>query len=121
MRAALCQPARRQLTPPPPNSSCAATGGPGWPRNAGWGSETDVCTWEGVHCDPQGYVDALVLFANALVGELPASLTTLAHLTKLDLSVNALTGPIPGGIGTLGLTDLYAAVGVTSVFLRIAR
>ena len=34
-----------------------ATGGDKWHNNAGWGSETDHCTWFGVTCLEHDHVD----------------------------------------------------------------
>ena len=44
-------------------------GGIFWARTTNWLSEKDVCTWEGVGCNAENYVDILNLDENKMVGE----------------------------------------------------
>jgi len=62
-----------------------------WRATDNWNAETDPCWdhWYGVTCNEHGYVIALELADNGLVGELPANLGELRYLVKLDLSTTA--------------------------------
>ena len=75
-----------------------ATGGPGWQRKGGWGSDRPVCRWQGVTCGSfadSGPVTRLELWDNNLQGIVPESLAELRDLKVLDLSKNKLTGTLP--------------------------
>jgi len=75
-----------------------ATGGPGWQRKGGWGSDRPVCRWQGVRCGSfadSGPVTRLELWDNNLQGIVPESLAELRDLKVLDLSKNKLTGTLP--------------------------
>ncbi len=74
--------------------------GEAWERSAGWLSDADPCTWEGVTCE-RGRVTGLRLPRNHLRGTLPAEIGLLAYLGDLDLSGNALTGALPVDLGNL--------------------
>ena len=74
--------------------------GEAWERSAGWLSDADPCTWEGVTCE-RGRVTGLRLPRNHLHGTLPAESGLLAYLEHLDLSGNALTGALPVELGNL--------------------
>jgi hypothetical protein len=82
----------------------AATQGAQWKNATGWGNTADVCNWHGIFCDfldgnPQRpVVNGLSLEDNNLRGTLPASLSQLQHLRRLDVSRNALTGDVPEGL-----------------------
>jgi hypothetical protein len=79
----------------------AATGGGGWVRRDGWGTRQPVCEWAGVWCDfidgdaNRPVVASLSLRSNNLRGVLPGSLSSLQHLTSLDVSANHLSGELP--------------------------
>lgn len=88
------------------NADCAAlaqlyraTGGTGWTRQAGWGTESDPCTWYGVTCNTTGII-GLNLAQNGLSGAIPAEIGTLNSLERLDLFGNDLTG-LPTHIANL--------------------
>lgn len=78
-----------------------ATGGPNWKRNAGWGSKSSPCEWEGVWCDfldgdeGRRVISHLNLSDNNMRGVLPDSIASLAHLKGVDLVHNQLTGRVP--------------------------
>ena len=111
----------------------AGTGGPRWTRQAGWGSATSVCDWDGVFCDyadgdaKRPFVAALNLALNNLEGTLPLSLTTLPRLQTLNVAGNRLSGPLPEPLlqrwdeqhlelsaGGNAFTNLVARVSMTS-------
>ncbi len=84
----------------------AATNGPLWRDHTGWLRTITPCSWYGVAC-VDGHVSALVLPANNLVDTLPAALSDLAGLQRLDLHGNDLAGPLPATLGNLSaLQDL---------------
>jgi hypothetical protein len=84
----------------------AATGGPNWINNTGWGVTKNPCNWFGVGC-LGNRVTSIVLEqtpndpGNNLVGSLPAALGNLTALRTLDLASGELTGGIPTTIGRL--------------------
>ena len=75
-----------------------------------WSADTPIADWEGVRrrgTDPQ-YVGTLALADLGLDGTIPAVLSGLADLRRLDLDGNALTGTIPAALGSLeDLEQLY--------------
>jgi hypothetical protein len=69
----------------------AATKGPKWHSNAGWGSAAGTeCEWYGVRCR-DGHVTGLELQENGLVGEIPSEAVELKWLTSAWLWRNELT------------------------------
>jgi hypothetical protein len=79
-----------------------STAGASWIASDGWGSATSPCGWFGVHCDDGNTtVQALLLFANNLQGTLCDDLSQLTGVTRLDLFANPLVGTIPAAIGQL--------------------
>jgi hypothetical protein len=77
-----------------------ATDGPHWKHKRHWGSDKPICTWTGVSCGwpdgwLMGHVRELRLPENRLRGTLPASLSSLSMLIRLDLARNELTGEVP--------------------------
>ena len=75
-----------------------------------WSADTPIAEWEGVRrrgTNPQ-YVGTLYLPDLGLDGSIPAALSGLADLRRLDLDGNALTGGIPAALGSLeDLEQLY--------------
>ena len=71
------------------------TGGESWLVKDGWLTDSDYCDWHGIKCDEDGFVSAIELNRNNLVGKFPSdSLTELKYLETLDVSENELTGPM---------------------------
>jgi len=60
-----------------------------------WSSSIDCCHWEGIACDPAGYVTHIWLPSKGLKGSISPSLGNLTHLSHLNLSHNSLSGPLP--------------------------
>ena len=73
------------------------TKGGAWSSGCRWSFEsTDVCTWERIKCDMNGYIGQLNLFSCNLAGSLPPSLWgALSNLTVIDIGHNAITGELP--------------------------
>lgn len=90
-----------------------STNGASWANNTGWadgaaGTDCDVCAWPGVYCNGNGRVAQLYLYANNLVGTLPAEIGDLTSLYELDLSGNQLSGLLSTAISHLsGLNLTY--------------
>ncbi len=75
-----------------------------------WDLETPVANWHGVTV-LNDQVIAINLLFNNLDGTIPASLSKLISLEKLELSFNKLTGTIPAEIGTLNNLQVFAING----------
>ncbi|CAH8391593.1 unnamed protein product [Eruca vesicaria subsp. sativa] len=101
---------------------------------ASWTHDGDLCnSFNGVTCNPQGFVDKIVLwntslagtltpslsglksirvltlFGNRFTGNLPLDYSKLQTLWTINVSSNALSGPIPefiGGLSSLRFLDL---------------
>ncbi|KAF8059007.1 hypothetical protein N665_1235s0015 [Sinapis alba] len=101
---------------------------------ASWTLDGDLCnSFNGVTCNPQGFVDKIVLwntslagtltprlsglksirvltlFGNRFTGNLPSDYSKLQTLWTINVSSNALSGPIPefvGGLSSLRFLDL---------------
>ncbi|XP_056863058.1 probable LRR receptor-like serine/threonine-protein kinase At1g12460 [Raphanus sativus] len=101
---------------------------------ASWTLDGDHCdTFNGVTCNPEGFVDKIVLwntslagtltprlsglnsirvltlFGNRFTGNLPSDYSKLQTLWTINVSSNALSGPIPefiGGLSSLRFLDL---------------
>ncbi|PRP76723.1 putative leucine-rich repeat receptor-like protein kinase, partial [Planoprotostelium fungivorum] len=71
-----------------------STNGDFWRNNTNWNT-SDVCSFNGVICNLDGYVTQIKLPHNNLTGVLSSRLGDLSNLTNLDLSTNNITGPIP--------------------------
>ena len=74
-----------------------------------WSATTALTTWQGVRAsgEPQR-VQRLLLGGLGLNGSLPAALSRLTELRRIDLYENALIGPVPPALGRLSkLTGLY--------------
>ena len=78
-----------------------ATGGPNWARNANWGTNAPLISWDGVRVNAAGRVVRLDLSSNNLSDTIPPELGNLARLVHLGLQNNSLTGPIPPQLGSL--------------------
>ncbi|KAL4529628.1 hypothetical protein Ndes2437B_g08800 [Nannochloris sp. 'desiccata'] len=65
----------------------------------GWNASTPVCLWTGVSCNAEGRVVTVTLACNGCStkasGNLPPALSTLVHLTSLDLQYNEFSGSLP--------------------------
>jgi hypothetical protein len=81
-----------------------ATNGPGWYKQHNFLSERDECEWndreEGYFigagdCNNDGFITALALWGNNLVGALPEELGTLSTITTFSLYDNNMRGPPP--------------------------
>ena len=84
------------------------TRGGEWTNNDGWGTDTPVGSWYGVTANEQSRVTAIDLSENALSGQLPEDLGSLAFLTELRVHGNAaLSGPIPASLSALGIQTLH--------------
>jgi hypothetical protein len=77
-----------------------STNGAGWTDSTGWKTDSDPCTWYGVHC-AIGHVIWLHLTNNQLSGAITAEIGNLTNLTQLNLGGNQLSGSIPTEIGNL--------------------
>jgi Leucine-rich repeat (LRR) protein len=97
-----------------PQSECEAlqalynsTNGPGWKNKTGWYTNDKPCSWKGVTCS-EGYVIAISLISNNLIGSLPRELSNLTNLQTLYLHKNQLSGSLPLEWGNLAnLQTLY--------------
>eukprot|EP00759_Apiculatamorpha_spiralis_P032063 PhF_6_TR3366/c0_g1_i1/m.4792 len=69
--------------------------GPLWPlkNRANWGTD-NVCSWNGIVCDPSGQIISVDMEEENMRCELPESLGNLTSLRVLDISSN-LIGTIP--------------------------
>ncbi|CAL9009481.1 unnamed protein product [Prunus brigantina] len=82
------------------------------PLNLNWSASTDCCLWEGITCGPgdQGHVVQLWLPRRGLTGVIHPSITSLTHLTHLNLSHNSLLGSLPddlfSSLSSLQVIDL---------------
>ncbi|KAI5336506.1 hypothetical protein L3X38_015774 [Prunus dulcis] len=82
------------------------------PLNLNWSAFTDCCLWEGITCGPgdQGHVVRLWLPRRGLTGVIHPSITSLTHLTHLNLSHNSLLGSLPddlfSSLSSLQVIDL---------------
>ncbi|MFC7357455.1 leucine-rich repeat domain-containing protein [Jejudonia soesokkakensis] len=75
-----------------------ATNGENWTNT--WDLNEAVSTWHGVTVTNDKVTGISLLFNN-MHGELPVSLGSLTHLTKLELSFNQLSGQIPASLGNI--------------------
>ncbi|KAB1226879.1 Tyrosine-sulfated glycopeptide receptor 1 [Morella rubra] len=57
-------------------------------------SSTDCCNWEGIACDPRGYVNHISLPSKGLIGNIFPFLENLTHLSYLNLSHNLLSSTL---------------------------
>ncbi len=84
-----------------------STGGPGWIRRGGWGTDEPLGRWHGVSVDPlSGRVRGLSLPRNNLRGTPPRALAELEQLSVVRLADNALIGSIPPPWTRLSLDTL---------------
>ncbi len=81
-----------------------STGGDSWFNNSNWKSATNVDDWYGVTVS-NGRVKIITLKSNNLTGNIPAQISDLTALERLDLVDNQIGGAIPASIGNL--TNLY--------------
>ncbi|XP_050124144.1 receptor-like protein 3 [Malus sylvestris] len=60
-----------------------------------WSTSVDCCHWNGITCNPEGWVTHLLLPSKGLKGGiLLSSLANLIHLTHLNISHNSLYGTL---------------------------
>ena len=78
-----------------------STGGSGWSKSDGWGTDARLGDWWGVEVDGRRRVVSLSLVANDLTGAIPRELGQLANREFLELGSNDLTGTIPSELGDL--------------------
>ncbi|BFG24008.1 hypothetical protein CerSpe_102820 [Prunus speciosa] len=80
-----------------------------------WSASSDCCSWEGISCHHQDYdhdqhVIRLWLPRRGLTGVIHPSITSLTHLTHLNLSHNSLLGSLPddlfSSLSSLQVIDL---------------
>lgn len=87
----------------------ATTDGLNWDADTGWLTDDSPCYRYGVLCDKDGFVSALWLSDNNLVGVLPESLGLLRFLKSFDIERNILGGAMPQSLGQLvNLQQLFA-------------
>ena len=87
-----------------------------WRRRKRWGSETSVCEWEGIKCDPGGRVIRLMLNSNRLTGTLPTELALASNLESIDIRLNdKLSGTLPSQFGAMSKLReaLFARAGLS--------
>ncbi len=85
-----------------------ATNGDSW--NTSWDLTSNADTWYGVTIQ-DGQVVSISLLFNNLSGTLPASLSDLPSLKKLELSFNNIQGSLPQNIGSLTQLEVLAING----------
>ncbi len=88
-----------------------STDGDNWVNNEGWvtmianqtspPANCDLSSPYGISLNNAGRVNALILLANNLQGNMPTEIRLLSELEDLLLNLNALTGSIPTEIGQL--------------------
>ena len=78
-----------------------ATDGANWRNSTNWLSGRPIREWHDVVNDVDGRVTGLWLDYNGLTGTIPAELSSLSNLERLDLGDNQLTGTIPPELGRL--------------------
>lgn len=86
-----------------------ATSGNNWTRKANWGTNADICTWEGVECDcmPNGNVLGLRLPNNNMIGTIPTDIGQLQALRIVDLQSNQLSGNLSAFTSLVNLRELF--------------
>ena len=83
-------------------------GGVGWLDDTGW-LRADHCSWSGILCDSNGFVNAVWLQGNGLEGQLPREIGRLTYLQSLDVSHNDLRGGLIDELSDIpNLSSLYA-------------
>ena len=85
-----------------------STNGPDWHDRTNWNSDAPLDEWYGITVDRSGRITELNLAGNNLNGSLPAELTALSNLKRIDFSGNdRLSGPLPGTWTALPLEYLW--------------
>ena len=83
-------------------------GGARWLDDTGW-LRGDHCSWSGILCDLNGFVNAVWLQGNGLEGQLPKEIGRLTYLQSLDVSHNDLSGSLIDELSDIpNLSSLYA-------------
>ena len=83
-----------------------ATDGANWRDKSGWLSNSPIGEWHGVTTYANGRVTDLNLSWNKLSGSIPAELSNLSNLKRLDFGGNELTGSTPTALGSLSNLEL---------------
>jgi Leucine-rich repeat (LRR) protein/plastocyanin len=76
-------------------------GGQNWTNQAGWLTDTSVCSWFGITCDGIPSVRQINLPFNNMIGSIPVELGSFTNLKLLYLNSNHLVGSIPAELGNL--------------------
>lgn len=97
---------------------------PGWNRTDNWLSEQDECTWFGILCNDDGWVNDIELYSNSLTGSFPPEVVYLKQsLIALDLFDNVIWNQGDAGhawleqMTKLGEYMLSCVVGLLECFL----
>ena len=69
-----------------------ATGGPQWTTSTNWNTDQPLSDWYGVQANDQGRVIDLNLVQNNLRGQIPAELSNMEQLRRLNLGNSAISG-----------------------------
>ena len=96
------------------NALYEKAGGNGWADADGWLADRALERWHGVAADSLGRVLELDLSDNGLTGQLPANLGQLERMTDLRIGNNAaLVGRLPASLSTLALSAFqYGGTGL---------
>ncbi|KAL7717525.1 Polygalacturonase inhibitor 1 [Entamoeba marina] len=69
------------------------TDGPAWLNSTNWNTSVDICTWFGIECNVDGYVEQISLSNNNLEGEIPV-MSGLQQLYAFSADGNRLSGDL---------------------------
>ncbi len=87
------------------------TFGNGVDVRANWCSSKPVSSWNGIYCNPEGYVVQISLPGASLHGCLPEELGNLTELRRLNLDSNEITGNIPETFAQLKKMEVLSLCG----------
>ena len=82
---------------------------PYWQQKSNWFKTFEVCDWDGIDCDSEGFVTNLALDSENYFCSIPAEVSRLSHLKELSMTNMLLMGTIPAevlNIPTLEKLDL---------------
>ena len=90
-----------------------STGGPQWPRQSGWMTSDDECTWEFTSttypCNTDGNIIWIDMRQNSLIGGLPVEVSRLLPTIRgIDLSENQLDEVFPTHLQMLVDLEYYS-------------
>lgn len=83
-----------------------SNGGENWKDKTNWGSDEPLSKWFGIITNEKGFVKAISLTNNNVIGEIPEGLSELKQLESFNLSYNKMTGSIPAELGQIENLDL---------------